>query len=46
LNLKSKETGNAEKPGTDMKNYLDKNYNLKKWPQFIDELPTWSALLV
>jgi precorrin-6B methylase 2 len=26
-----------------MENYLDKNYNLKKWSQFIDELPIWSA---
>lgn len=26
-----------------MENYLNKNYNLQKWPQFIDELPIWSA---
>jgi ubiquinone/menaquinone biosynthesis C-methylase UbiE len=26
-----------------MEKYPDKNYNLKKWPRFIDELPIWSA---
>jgi ubiquinone/menaquinone biosynthesis C-methylase UbiE len=26
-----------------MENYLNKNYNLPQWPQFIDELPIWSA---
>ena len=26
-----------------MGNYPNKKYDLKKWPQFIDELPIWSA---
>ncbi|MDR2449623.1 MAG: class I SAM-dependent methyltransferase [Prevotellaceae bacterium] len=26
-----------------MENYLNKKYDLKKWAQFIDELPLWSA---
>jgi ubiquinone/menaquinone biosynthesis C-methylase UbiE len=26
-----------------MENYLNNNFDLQKWPQFIDELPVWSA---